>query len=489
MAAFFLCYVQQDKGKLELLNVEELAAQFRLPPTMIYTLVKTKGLPCLKLGPNDWRFDSVAVRRWIDAGVGEAAPKVQHRKRANDNPLCRGCQRPLEKNNRRKDGTYRYRCRRCKVDTSPIQSDPTTPWCIKCHRPFQKNQKRPDGIYSYRCGGCGISFSPGFIPIQHDLALPWCLQCHRPFKKDHKRVDGTYTYRCKGCGISFSPGSVPIQPDPTFPWCIKCRRPFTMCSRRVDGTCLYRCRLCGATEGKQRHPSGEDLTRPWCIKCRHPMKKHGYTPDWQQKFMCHRCNTEISPRIFGRGENVRSPGRQEKFLELVAQGYSVNKAAGEVGIMWLTGMRYFKKRLAAGPLFCRCGELRTSTQCSCLPTRRKSKAKAAASVRGRRKQKHEISPAAASVLEWRQQALAEGDNLPVKIAAEIPKSVRADVREEVCQNLVVATLDGKVNLRNLASVMLVYVSKAYAALNDRYKHVFIDHPNANGTRLKDILVG
>ena len=230
----------QDKGQLELLSVEELAAQFKVTPKIIHNLVQTKGLPCLNFGPNELRFDPIAVRRWIDAGVGAI-----------------------------------------------------------------------------------VSITP-----EAESPRPWCDNCQKPFKKDYKRADGTYVYRCGKCNN----GRTPHPLGPTLPQCSNYSGSLSINTRRVDGNCSYCCRRCGRTEGGRRVNIWEDLARPWCIKCRRPMRRHGYTPDGRRKFMCSGCVLEILPDKIRESSRRCSPERRKKFYTLIEQGYSVNKAAQEVGM-------------------------------------------------------------------------------------------------------------------------------------------------------------
>jgi excisionase family DNA binding protein len=54
--------------KIRLLKATELAELFQVSQDRIYELVRTQGLPRVFLGSHQYRFDPIAVGRWLDEG-------------------------------------------------------------------------------------------------------------------------------------------------------------------------------------------------------------------------------------------------------------------------------------------------------------------------------------------------------------------------------------------------------------------------------------
>ena len=66
----------QSLEKVTLMKAKELANRFQVSENRVYELVRTQGLPVVVLGDHQYRFDPVAVRRWLDQrgkqqGVGD----------------------------------------------------------------------------------------------------------------------------------------------------------------------------------------------------------------------------------------------------------------------------------------------------------------------------------------------------------------------------------------------------------------------------------
>jgi excisionase family DNA binding protein len=58
----------QALEKIKLLKAPELAEYFQVSQDRVYELIRSHGLPAIELGRHQFRFDPVAVRRWLDTG-------------------------------------------------------------------------------------------------------------------------------------------------------------------------------------------------------------------------------------------------------------------------------------------------------------------------------------------------------------------------------------------------------------------------------------
>ncbi len=56
-----------------ILMVDEVAELLRVDRQRIYELVRTNQLPVIRLGQRQYRFDSDAIRRWLNAGGSREA--------------------------------------------------------------------------------------------------------------------------------------------------------------------------------------------------------------------------------------------------------------------------------------------------------------------------------------------------------------------------------------------------------------------------------
>jgi excisionase family DNA binding protein len=52
----------------QILVVDEVAELLRVDRQRIYELVRTNQLPVIRLGQRQYRFDSDAIHRWLNAG-------------------------------------------------------------------------------------------------------------------------------------------------------------------------------------------------------------------------------------------------------------------------------------------------------------------------------------------------------------------------------------------------------------------------------------
>lgn len=53
---------------IKLLKASELAKSFQISTDRIYELVRNHGLPAMSFGSHQYRFDPIAVRKWLDDG-------------------------------------------------------------------------------------------------------------------------------------------------------------------------------------------------------------------------------------------------------------------------------------------------------------------------------------------------------------------------------------------------------------------------------------
>ena len=53
---------------IKLLKASELAKAFQISTDRVYELVRTHRLPAISFGSHQYRFDPIAVRRWLDEG-------------------------------------------------------------------------------------------------------------------------------------------------------------------------------------------------------------------------------------------------------------------------------------------------------------------------------------------------------------------------------------------------------------------------------------
>ena len=53
---------------IKLLKASELAESFQVSTDRVYELMRTHGLPAMSFGSHQYRFDPIAVRRWLDEG-------------------------------------------------------------------------------------------------------------------------------------------------------------------------------------------------------------------------------------------------------------------------------------------------------------------------------------------------------------------------------------------------------------------------------------
>lgn len=58
--------IAQAKDSLELLTADDVGKKFKVSDQSIYRLVRQSRFPCLKLGSQTFRFDPVAIRRWLN---------------------------------------------------------------------------------------------------------------------------------------------------------------------------------------------------------------------------------------------------------------------------------------------------------------------------------------------------------------------------------------------------------------------------------------
>lgn len=56
-----------------LLIADEVAEWLRVDKQRIYELVRTKQIPFIKLGERQYRFETVAIKKWLSAGGSNQA--------------------------------------------------------------------------------------------------------------------------------------------------------------------------------------------------------------------------------------------------------------------------------------------------------------------------------------------------------------------------------------------------------------------------------
>jgi excisionase family DNA binding protein len=52
----------------KILVADEVAALLRVSRQRVYELARTKAIPVMRLGERQYRFDSEAIRQWIERG-------------------------------------------------------------------------------------------------------------------------------------------------------------------------------------------------------------------------------------------------------------------------------------------------------------------------------------------------------------------------------------------------------------------------------------
>src|SRR6266576_1347643 len=223
---------------------------------------------------------------------------------------------------------------------------------------------------------------------------------------------------------------------------------------------------------------------PWCVKCHSRCKAFGkFGPFRVQRWRCRVCLETFSAgavfRVPGMIKDVRKPEAFEKAKALFLTGYSGRQVAAMIGINYHTSHKYQKLVERSQPLFCACGESYKhkglcAWRISLSPARQSWLARC--NVQSTATRLARVESRQPILTRWPFVRSFDGDDyaLMKRVNELVPRTMLEEVRQDVCPDILLDVISGKLFAEEIAGRVPEYIKRAYKFIPSKFGPTSLD---------------